>query len=127
MKDSNVFEILERTKVGCSFLNCDLYDEFSKTMDNEDDIIKKIKKYNTYRENNNNKYSENIMMYLRQRNELNKYDFSKDEEFNKLSPNEVFQNIVTWNGLLGGYHEKIKSWVKDIYGIDLNEIKEKVL
>ena len=65
------------------------------------------------------------MEYLRQRDGLNRYDFSNDEELNQMSKNEVFDNVVKWNGLLGGYSETIKDWIKEIYGIDLDEVNNK--
>ncbi|WP_346938066.1 hypothetical protein [uncultured Clostridium sp.] len=122
MSGENIFEILERNNLGTG-LDYSLYEEFSKTTKEEKDIVDKIVEYNTYRENSNNKYSEEIMKYLRQREGLNKYDFSNDDEINKMSPNEAFDNVVKWNGLLGGYSNTIKSWVKEIYGVDLDEIK----
>jgi len=122
MSGENIFEILKRNNLGTG-LDYSLYEEFSKTIKEEKDIISKIIEYKNHAENNNNKYSEEIIKYLRQREGLNKYDFSNDEEINKMSPNEAFDNVVGWNGLLGGYSNTIKSWVKEIYGVDLEEIK----
>lgn len=50
---------------------------------------------------------------------------SMDRELNELSPNEVFEIVVCWNGLLGGYAETIKDWVNEIYGVDLDKIQSK--
>lgn len=118
----NIFEILDRNGIGSSGLTYDLYREFSNQLSEERDIVEKIKEYEEYMESNNNKYSEEIMRYLRQREGLNKYDFSKDDELNQMTPNEVFDNVVKWNGLMGGYTETIKDWVKEIYGVNLNKI-----
>ena len=41
-------------------------------------------------ENNSNKYPEEIMECVRQRWGLERFDGSKDEEINQLSPDEVF-------------------------------------
>lgn len=123
MENKNMFEILERNNANITGINCDLYREFSKQLLQEKEIIEKIKEYEEYTENNNNKYSEEIMRCLREREGLSKYDFSKDEELNQMSPNEVFDNVVKWNGLLGGYSDTIKGWIREIYGVDLNEIK----
>ncbi|QUH21833.1 hypothetical protein [Alkaliphilus sp. B6464] len=124
MNKENIFTILERNNLSCDGFNYGLYEEFSKTIESETEIIHKITEYNNYAKNNNNKYSDEIMQYLRQRNELNKFDFSQDKELNELSSNKVFEEIVKWNGLLGCYSETIKSWVKEIYGVDLNEIEK---
>jgi hypothetical protein len=122
MSNENIFETLERLGLDCSGLNYSLYKEFSRTTKDENEIVKKIQEYNEYYKNNNNKYSDITMKYLRQRYGLSKYDFSEDEEINQLSPNEVFEHVVKWNGLLGSYSETIKDWVKEIYGVDLDEI-----
>lgn len=124
MSGENVFDILKRYNLGTG-LDYVLYEEFSKIIKEEKEIINKVIEYKNYRENNNNKYSEQIMEYLRQRDGLNRYDFSNDEELNQMSQNEVFDNVVKWNGLLGGYSETIKDWIKEIYGIDLDEVNNK--
>lgn len=66
-----------------------------------------------------NKYSESIMEYVRQRLGLEKYDDSRDKEINELSPNEAFEHVCEWNGLCG-YSNTIKSWIRDIYKLELN-------
>ena len=81
-------------------------------------------KMNTINENVPNNYPKNIMYELRQREGLDKNDTNKDDQLNSLSKNEVFREVLYWNGLLGGYDHTIKAWVKDIYGIDLNEIEQ---
>lgn len=79
-----------------------------------------IQKHQIRIENNPNKYSESIMECVRQRLGLEKYDDSRDEEINHLSPDEVFDHVCNWNGLLG-YATTIKSWVEDIYKLKLGE------
>lgn len=120
MSGKNIFTILERNNLSCCGINYRLYEEFSKKLDNEQDIIEKINEYNDYIESAVNKYSEDIMQFLRQREGLNKFDFSKDAELNVLSSNEAFEEVLKWK--LGGYSDTIKDWVKDIYGVDLNDI-----
>lgn len=68
-----------------------------------------------------NKYLEHIMEILRQRLGLDEDDTSRDEEINIYTPSEAFEEVLTWEGFLG-YAYTIKSWIKDIYGIDLDDI-----
>lgn len=68
-----------------------------------------------------NRYPENIMEDLRQRKGLEPNDTICDDEINLMSPNEAFEEVLMWNGLIG-YGYKIKSWIENIYGIDLNEV-----
>lgn len=126
MSSENIFDILERNNLKLNGMNYSMYEDFSKTIDNEIEIIEKIKDYEKYMENNNNRYSEEIMYYLRQRQGLGKYDYSLDEQLMKMSPNETFQEVIRWNGLLGSYADTIKSWVKEIYGVNLDEIELKI-
>lgn len=122
MSGENIFDILERNGLGTG-LDYTLYKEFSNTIKEEKEIINKIIEYKNYMDNNNNNYSDEIMRYLRQREGLDEYDFSKDEELNQMSSNEVFDNVLKWNGLVGGYSYTIKKWIKEIYGVDLDNIK----
>lgn len=69
------------------------------------------------------KYPEYIMKYLRQRKGLEEDDTSSDDRLNNMSRNEVFKEVLNWNGLLGNWDIDIKAWIKDIYGIDLDEIE----
>lgn len=46
-----------------------------------------------------------------------------DEEINGMTPNELFETVLNYEGLLY-YAEKIKRIVKDTYGIDLNHYEE---
>jgi|LakMenEpi03Aug12_release.lakeMendotaPanAssembly.Ray.scaffolds.fasta_scaffold303541_3 hypothetical protein len=125
-----VMDILDLNDLGnCSRNHSifeDLKDEELSNIEKVDKIIEKIKIYESSLENNSNRYSENTMQALRQRNKIDKYDTSKDEKLNKINPKEVFSEVCQWNGLLGNYDETIKGWIKDIYGIDLNDIKNKV-
>ena len=70
------------------------------------------------------RYPEGIIRYLRQRKGLNVDDTSHDEQLHAMSPSDVFAETLEWNGLLGGWDYQIKGWIKDIYGIDIDEIAE---
>lgn len=72
--------------------------------------------------NKPNKYPENIMEYVRQTCGLQRYDDSKDNEINMLSPDEVFNRVCNFKSLVG-YADMIKSWIRDIYKVDLNSIE----
>jgi hypothetical protein len=69
-----------------------------------------------------NKYPENIMRRLRQREDLEPDDTSKDEQLNRLSPSEAFAGVCNWEGLIN-YDFVIKGWIEDIYGFNIDEIK----
>lgn len=65
-----------------------------------------------------NKYSDELMEILRQREDLNRNDTSLDDTINEMSPDEVFKSVLEWEGFLG-YEETIKNWISDIYHVDL--------
>lgn len=114
-------EILNKYDEGNSFYNWDILDKLSdEDLYNEEKIMEKIniiQKHQEKIENNLNRYPEKIMECVRQRCGLEKFDDSKDEEINQLSPDEVFDHVCNWNGLLG-YASIIKSWIRDIYNIN---------
>ena len=66
-------------------------------------------------------YPENILRLVRQNLDLEPTDTSMDEEINAMSRNEVFNRVCEWEGLIG-YGRVIREWIKDIYGINLDEI-----
>ena len=119
---SKYMEILGKYDEGNSSWNWGILDELTdEELFDEKKIAEKIniiQKHQTRIENNPNKYSEDVMECVRQRWGLEKYDDSKDEEINQLSPDEVLEHVCNWNGLLG-YSYTIKSWIKDIYKLDL--------
>lgn len=123
MSGADVFKILEKYNLG-TFMDFDLYKRFSKENQDEEFIISKILEYKKYLSENKNKYSEEVMRYLRQRRGLDEYDLKEDEDINSMSSNEVFEEVLEWNGLLGTYADKIKDWIKDIYNINLNDINK---
>lgn len=71
-------------------------------------------------------YPEHILKMVRKRWGLAENDTSRDAGINKMEPDRVFYEILNWNGLLGGWDFTISEWVKDIYGVDLHEISERV-
>lgn len=71
-----------------------------------------------------NKYEEEIMTQLRQRRGLEKYDTSEDDDINAMTPNEVFSNLLNWNGL-SGWDNTIHQWIEEIYGVSLSKISNK--
>ena len=69
-----------------------------------------------------NRYPEHIMQKLRERMGLFSDDTSRDTEINAYSSNEAFEEVLNWEGILG-YASTIKSWIDDIYGIDLDDVE----
>lgn len=118
-------EILDQYDEGNSSYNWSILDTLSDDdLYNEEKIAEKIniiRKHESRIENNPNKYSENVMECVRQRFGLEKYDDSRDEEINQLSPDEVFDHVCNWNGLLG-YATTIKTWIGDIYKVKFDNI-----
>ena len=55
---------------------------------------------------------------------LNGNDTHLDDYFQSLSPSHVFLWVLEQHGLIIGWDHQIKDWIKDIYGIDLDEIAE---
>ncbi len=121
---SKYMEILDKYDEGNSFWNWEILDQLSdQELFDENKIAEKIniiQKHQTRLENSSNKYPENIMECVRQRWGLEKYDDSKDEEINELSPDEILEHVCNWNGLIG-YTSTIKSWIGDIYNMKLGE------
>ena len=123
---SKYTEILNKYDKGNSSWNWGILDELSdKELFDENKVaekINRIQKHQIRSENNPNKYSEDVMECVRQRWGLKNYDDSKDEEINQLSPDEVLEYVCNWNGLLGYAAYMIKSWIKDIYKVDLDNM-----
>lgn len=68
-----------------------------------------------------NNYPEYILLKLRKRWCLDESDNSLDGTFQAMTPDHVFSEVLSWEGLLVGWDRQIKRWVQDIYGVDLNE------
>ncbi|MGE7840711.1 hypothetical protein ACQKNX_07960 [Lysinibacillus sp. NPDC093712] len=122
-----VMDILKEFDLGNSPINHSFFDKLSEEeMDNQGLIKQTVNKLLSYQERvslNTNTYPEYVMQNLRQRRGLDKYDTSLDDQLSKMSKDNAFKEVVNWNGLLGGYDYTIKSWVKDIYGVNLDDIK----
>ncbi len=119
---SRYMQILNRYKEGNNSWNWGILDELTdEELFDENKISEKIRiiqQHQTRIEDNTNKYSEDVMECVRQRLGLKKYDTSRDNEINTLSPDEVLDYVCNWNGLIG-YAYTIKSWIRDIYKLDL--------
>ena len=63
------------------------------------------------------KYPEYIMKKVRQRIGLELNDNSKDEEIEIMSPGEIIDAVLEWEGIIG-YTEFIVDLVFDVYGFD---------
>lgn len=115
-------EILDEYDEGNSGWNWYILDKLSdKELFEEDAILKKItiiREHSDRLENPTNKYPESIMEDIRMRLGLEKYDTAKDEQINEMPKDVIFSMVCNWNGLLG-YDSTIKTWIKDIYGIQL--------
>lgn len=115
-------EILDEYDEGNSVWNWDILDKLSdKELFEEDAILKKItiiREHSDRLENPTNKYPESIMEDIRMRLGLEKYDTAKDEQINEMPKDVIFSMVCNWNGLLG-YDSTIKTWIKDIYGVEL--------
>lgn len=81
--------------------------------------IESIESNGTRLENNPGEYPERIMRDVRGSLGLDEFDDSMDDKINNMSPDEVLNNVCIWNGLIN-FSGTIKSWVMDIYGIDLD-------
>ena len=64
------------------------------------------------------KYPEQILKMVRQRLELAENDRSQDQKINEMSPYEVFDHCLHWEGIIG-YTGTILSWFRDIYNVDI--------
>jgi hypothetical protein len=67
---------------------------------------------------NEDRFPPNIMAKLRMRRGLESYDLSQDHLIEHMSPDEAFEEVCHWEGLIG-FAGTIKSWIRDIYGIDV--------
>lgn len=70
----------------------------------------------------NSRYPERIIMLLRLRMRLDVDDTQLDDYFQSMSPSHVFCKVLQLHGLMLGWDSQIKGWIKDIYGIDVDEI-----
>ena len=117
-------EILNKNEKNNCVKNWEIFDELSDDELFDDtkieECIKLIAEINKRLENNINKYPDYIMEYVRQNLGIDKHDTSEDKDINEMSKSDIFEKVCNWNNLYW-YSEYIKSWVKDIYGIDLDK------
>ena len=117
-------EILNKNEKNNCVKNWEIFDKLSDDELFDDtkieECIKLITEINKKLENNINKYPDYIMEYVRQNLGLDKYDTSEDKDINEMSKSNIFEKVCNWNNLYW-YSEYIKSWIKDIYGIDLDK------
>lgn len=67
----------------------------------------------------NQNYPEYIMKKVREFNYLNEEDTSRDEEFQSMSPEEVFDQVLKYDGIIG-YRYTILRWIADIFKVKLD-------
>lgn len=104
-------------------IDCDSYMiDVLKEMDlNDSSTLEKALAIRKRYDENNSKYPEKIMCQLRQRLGLDdKYDQSMDDVIEKMNKNEVFENLLRWNGIIG-WEGTIKEWVNVVYDVKLDE------
>lgn len=66
-------------------------------------------------------YPEYILKKLRMRNGYDENDRSHDEWFNQMDKNNVFNEVLEWDGLIGGWGGIIRGYVEGIYGVKLRD------
>ena len=79
----------------------------------EESIILKVR-------NKSMAYPENILRIVRQNLDLEPTDTSRDDDINAMSQSEILNCVCEWEGFIG-YGRTIRGWIKDIYGINLDE------
>lgn len=67
-----------------------------------------------------NEYSTYVMRCVRQNLGLEADDESEDNEIYEMSKSEILNSVCTWNNLIN-YGDTIKSWVRQVYGVKLDE------
>lgn len=59
--------------------------------------------------------SREILVSIRQALGYDELDKSHDEEIKKMSPDEQFSLYCQWHGLLGGWSDKLKDVVLELF------------
>lgn len=67
----------------------------------------------------NQNYPEHILRTLRNYHGLDEEDTSRDEEFQEMPPEEVLDEVMTYDGLIG-YRYAILGWIEDIFKVKLD-------
>lgn len=119
---NKIVKILGDSRLSITTNNINMFDKLTSTeLDDEIEISKivsEIKKYELYQENNKNKYPEYIMKCVRQAMGYKEFDFTHDEEINNFSHDKILKYVCQWNNLIN-FSDSIKTWIQDIYKIDL--------
>lgn len=68
--------------------------------------------------NQSHNYPEYIMKKLREFNYVDELDRSRDDEFQSFSPQEAFDQVLKYDGIIG-YRDTILRWVADIFKVKL--------
>jgi hypothetical protein len=71
------------------------------------------------------KYKEHLMKKLREMRDLEDDDTSRDTEIWADTPNEIFDTVLKFDGIIG-YSTRIKGYIKDIYGVDLDALSTNI-
>jgi len=116
----DMFKYLEDNELGVTSLYIRIVENMDLTA--EDTLIKAKEIIDRY-ENSPNKFSEGIMVQLRQRRGLDEYDTVADGEINKTNKDDVLADLFMWNGLRG-WDYTVKGWIEEVYGIKLSDESE---
>ena len=68
----------------------------------------------------NQNYPEYILQRLKDRRDMDYEDKTRDDEFQNLSPREVLEELLEWEGICG-YTARILTWIEDVYKIKLDQ------
>lgn len=75
------------------------------------------------------KYPEYVLRYLRQRWGMKPDDTSRDEAFQRMESKRVFEEVLIWNGLIGGWGARsldgLKIFTAWIWRVDYESAKPK--
>lgn len=66
----------------------------------------------------NQNYSNHILRILRESRGLEYDDSSRDEEFQTMFPESVFEAVLEYEGIIG-YVYRILNWIEEIYKVKL--------
>lgn len=67
----------------------------------------------------NNNYPNYILKKIRQYHDLEENDTSRDEEFQNLDPEEAFDYVLQYTGIIG-YKYTILRWIEEIFKVKLS-------
>lgn len=66
----------------------------------------------------NQNYPEHILKKLREWDDMDENDKSRDAEWQELSPEEAFDRVLSYEGIFG-YRASILGWIEDIFKVKL--------